>query len=112
MNKIDKDDIQYHEYPNIEGKMKNMYGLQPNLVNKIKHKMYDLYSRSNIRNPVLSSQLHGIILNLFIEEYYPLQSRHIKSDNKTMPVIMGGYAFNMNIPKKMVKMFQEYLLVW
>ena len=104
MNKIVKDDVQYHEYPKIEGKMKNMFGFQPNLVNKLKHKLYDLYSRSTIRNPVLSSQLHGIILNLFIEEYYPLQSRHIKTNNKSMPVIMGGYAFNMNIPKKMVKM--------
>jgi hypothetical protein len=66
--------------------------------------MYELYSKSNIRNPVLSSQIHGIILSLFIEEYYPLQSRNIKLDSKTMPVIMGGYAFNMNIPKKMNKM--------
>ena len=104
MDKTDKDDIHYHIYPTIEGKMKNNFGFQPNLINKIKYKMYELYSKSNIRNPVLSSQIHGIILNLFIEEYYPLQSRNIKSDSKTMPVVMGGYAFNLNIPKKMQKM--------
>ena len=104
MNKTDKDDIHYHIYPTIEGKMKNNFGFQPNLINKIKYKMYELYSKSNVRQPVLSSQIHSIILNLFIEEYYPLQSRNIKTDNKTMPVIMGGYAFNMNIPNKMNKM--------
>ena len=72
--------IHYHIYPTIEGKMKNNFGFQPNLINKIKYKMYELYSKSNVRQPVLSSQIHSIILNLFIEEYYPLQSRNIKTE--------------------------------
>jgi len=104
MNKIDKDDIQhYHEYPKLEGKSKKQFEFQPNLINKIKHNIYELYSKSNLKNPILSSQIHNIILKLFIDDYYPLQTQNIKTDNKTTVVIMGGYAFNMNIPNKMNK---------
>ena len=103
-NKIDKDGIIHREYPVITGKMKSLFGFQQNLINKIKYNMHELYSKSNIKNPILSSQIHNIILKLFVDEYYPLQSHHIKTDKKTMDVIMGGYAYNMNIPNKMSKL--------
>ena len=105
-NKMDKnkDDIIYKEYPQIKDKMQNTYGFQQILINKIKYNMYELYSKSNVKNPILSSQIHNIILKLFVDEYYPVQKKHIKTDNKTMDVIMGGYAYNMNIPNKMQKL--------
>jgi len=94
---------QHHEYPKIEGKLKGIFGFQSYLTNKIRHKIFDLYSKSNVRSPILSSQIHNIILELFIEEYYPLISRNIKTDKYNMVVIMGGSAYNMNIPIKMTK---------
>ena len=92
---------QHHEYPKIEGKLKGIFGFQSYLTNKIRHKIFNLYSKSNVRSPILSSQIHNIILELFIEEYYPLISRNIKTDKYNMVVIMGGSAYNMNIPFKM-----------
>ena len=94
---------QHHEYPKLTGKLKDKFGLEPNLIFKMHQKIREIYSNSNLRNPVLSSQIHKIILDLFINEYYPLASRNIKTDNHTMAVIMGGTAYNMNIPNKMSK---------
>jgi hypothetical protein len=93
---------QYHEYPKIEGRFKGIYEFQTNLITKIQHKMHELYINSNIRNPVLTSQIQKIIIELFIDEYYPLVSRNIKTDNHNIAVIMGGSAYNMNIPTKMI----------
>lgn len=92
-----------HEYPKIEGRLKGTFELQSYLKTKIHLKMNELYTNSNVRNPVVSSQIQKLIIDLFIEEYYPLVSRNIKTDNHTMAVIMGGSAYNMNIPIKMKK---------
>ena len=99
----DQDVLKPHEYPKIEGKLKSTFILPSILINKMKLKMNDIYTNSNVKNPVVSSQIHKIILDLFIEEYYPLLSRNIKNDINTMAVIMGGSAFNMHIPIKMNK---------
>jgi hypothetical protein len=100
---LEPDILKHHEYPTIEGKFKSIYMLSSILINKMKLKMNDLYTNSNVKNPVVTSQIHKIILDLFIEDYYPLLSRNIKFDIHTMTVIMGGTAFNMNIPIKMNK---------
>ena len=102
-DEIDKDVIKHHEYPNLEGKYKNIFKIPQILINKMHMKMNELYNNSNIKNPIVSSQIHKIILDLFIEDYYPLLSRNIKIDKHTIAVIMGGTAFNMSIPIKMNK---------
>ena len=99
----DQDVLKPHKYPKIDGKLKSSFILPTILINKMKLKMNYIYTNSNVRNPVVSSQIHKIILDLFIEEYYPLLSRNIKNDINTLAVIMGGSAFNMNIPIKMNK---------
>ena len=99
----DQDVLKPHKYPIIDGKLKSLFILPTILINKMKLKMNYIYTNSNVRNPVVSSQIHKIILDLFIEEYYPLLSRNIKNDINTLAVIMGGSAFNMNIPIKMNK---------
>ena len=93
--------LQPHTYPHIEGKLKSLFSIPPNVINQVHLKMNELYTKSNIRNPVLSSQIHKIILDIFTTDYYPLVSRNLKSDNHTIAVIMGGCAYNMNIPIKM-----------
>lgn len=100
---LEKEIIHHHEYPILEGKLKQTFGLPSNLINKIHIKMNEIYKNSNLRNPVISIQIHKIIINSFIEDYYPLISRNIKTDNHNIAVIMGGCAFNMNIPIKMNK---------
>jgi len=47
-----------------------------------------------------------MILNLFINDYYPSLSKNIKYDSNTIPIIMGGVAFNLNIPKKLDKILK------
>ena len=89
----EKDLLQPHEYPKIEGKFKSLFVLPSNLIHKMHIKMNELYTNSNLRNPIVSTQIHTIILEIFIHEYYPLISRNINSDNHTMVVIMGGSAY-------------------
>ena len=100
---LEPDIVKHHEFPHLEGKFKITYILPSILINKMHIKMNELYNNSNVKNPVVTSQIHKIILDLFIEDYYPLLSRNIKFDIHTMAVIMGGTAFNMNIPNKMNK---------
>ena len=100
---LDKDVLKPHIYPKLEGKLKSTFNLPQILINKMHIKMNELYSNSNIKNPVVSSQIHKIILDSFIEDYYPLLSRNIRTDNHSNAIIMGGTAFNMNIPSKMNK---------
>ena len=99
--KGEKEEINQHKYPKIEGKLKTNFGIQQNTINQLHNELYTLYTNSSIRKPVISSQIHNIILNLFTNDYYPFISRNIKSDNHTTAIIMGGIAFNMNVPNKM-----------
>jgi len=103
INLFEKNAIQQHEYPKIEGKLKSTFNLPSTLINKLHIKMNELYTNSNVKNPVVSTQVHNNVLELFIQEYYPLLSRNIKTDNHNMVVIMGGSAYNINIPNKMMK---------
>ena len=102
--KIDKynDEInEIHKVPKIEGKFKYMFAINSNSIKKLHNEIYTLYSTSSEKNLVTPAKIHQIILNLFVNEYYPLVSKNIKEDKHTMSIIMGGVAFNMNIPPKM-----------
>jgi len=87
--------------PKITGIYKHKYGIN-NKSLKILHKqLYELYSNSELKNLIKPKQLHNIITNFFINEYYPSISKQFHTNNKTIPLIMGTVAFNMNMPNKL-----------
>ena len=92
----------YHNtYSKITNKYKTRFGITPKLIKLLHKSLYNLYSNSNSKNIVKPRSIHYIINNLFINEYYPIVSRNYNINNKTMAVIMGTQAFNMNIPNKL-----------
>lgn len=99
-----KEEANLNKYPKISGKYKSMFGIPKNVL-KILHKdLYELYSHSHLRNLVKPKTLHTIIINLFINEYYPIISKKYHIDSKTKAVIMGTIGFNLNIPNKFNKL--------
>ena len=97
-----KDNLkQNNKDPKIEGKLKSIFGISYNLIEHLHDSLHNLYSKSNNKEIVTSSKIHQILLNLFINEYYPIVSKNIKEDKHTMSIVMGGVAFNMNIPEKL-----------
>ena len=90
-----------HIFPKIEGKLNNIFGISEKLFEKLHTEIHDLYSNSNNKNLVTPAKIHKILLNFFINDYYPIVSRNIKETDKNMAIIMGSVAFNMNVPKKL-----------
>ena len=88
-------------FPKIEGKLKNIFGISDKLFEKLHIEIHDLYSKSNNKNLVTPAKIHKILLNFFINDYYPIVSRNIKETEKNMAIIMGSVAFNMNVPNKL-----------
>ena len=81
--KIDKynDEInEIHKVPKIEGKFKYMFAINSNSIKKLHNEIYTLYSTSSEKNLVTPAKIHQIILNLFVNEYYPLVSKNIKTN--------------------------------
>lgn len=102
ISKNSKDNfITNDKYPKIEGKLKSIFGISDKLIEHLRNNLHILYSKSNNKEIVTSSKVHQILLNLFINEYYSIVSKNIKEDKNTMSVVMGGVAFNMNIPEKL-----------
>ena len=93
--------IKLNKYPKIEGKYKTMFGITPKSLEKLHYELYELYSKSTFKNVITPAKIHQLLLKFFITEYYPIVSRNIKADSHTMAVILGGVAFNMNVPNKM-----------
>lgn len=100
-HKLSHHDKNIPEYPRINGKLQSLFGIQSRSIFYLNKLFHELYSNSFARNAVTPKKIHHLILNFFINEYYPVVSRNIKLDNHTMAIIMGGVAFNMNIPTKM-----------
>ena len=86
----------------LQGKLKQIFEIEPNIKNKIRDELTNLYKFSSFRNSITPEKVHQIILNTFTNDYYPIISRSLRADNDNTAVIMGGVAFNMNVPKKMV----------
>jgi hypothetical protein len=89
------------KFQNISGKLKYMFGISPKSIIKLRKLFYNLYSDSDSKNLVTPIKIHQILINFFINEYYPIVSKNIKEDKHTMSIVMGGIAFNMNVPQKM-----------
>ena len=86
------------KYPKIKGKYKTMFGIPSKSIKILHTQLYELYSRSHIRNLVKPKDLHTIITNFFIKEYYPIISKNYHTNEKTIAILMGTIGFNLNIP--------------
>ena len=93
-----KEDI---NLPKITGIYKHKYGIHHKSLKILHNQLHKLYSNTDLTNTLKPKQLHNIITNFFINEYYPSISKQFHTNNKTIPLIMGTVAFNMNIPIKL-----------
>jgi hypothetical protein len=82
----------------IHGKMKSLFGLPNKTLSRMKYDLSMLYHYSTPENFIHIEDIHKLIIKFFHNEYFPLISRNIKVDEHTIAIIMGGVAFNMNIP--------------
>jgi hypothetical protein len=85
----------------LEGKLQRIFEIPKNVISVLHQDLHQLYTTSSYKNPVTPEKIHKIVLNLFVHHYYPIVSRSIHTDSKTQPVIMGGVAFNLNVPSRM-----------
>lgn len=92
----------------LTGKLKELFGIPNKLIPKLHYNLYELHKRiiDGDRKINISDELHRIALKLFHTDYFPIISRNIKIDENNTTIIMGGVAYNMNIPAKM-----KYLLL-
>ena len=91
------------KYPKIKGKYKSMFGIQQKSLLILHKQIYNLYTNSYLGNLVSPVSFHNIIRNFFVNEYYPNISRNFHTNEKTLAILMGTVAFNMNIPVKLYK---------
>lgn len=94
-HKINKEKI--YELP---GRMRDLFGIPPKLISTLKYQIKYAYSNPRIKT-IRPETLHKIIIDLFASDYYPVVSRNIRIDKFNYAVIMGGVAFNQNVPKKL-----------
>jgi len=88
------------EVPELKGRMRDLFGITPRLILKLKYQIKNLYANSKIRN-IAPELLHKIAINLFANDYFAITSRNIRIDKFTNSIIMGGIAYNMNVPQSM-----------
>lgn len=88
------------EIQDLKGRMRELFGIPNKLLPKLKYQIKDLYVNPRYRN-IAPELLHKIAINLFASDYFPIVSRNIRIDKFTFSVIMGGIAYNMNVPFKM-----------
>lgn len=84
----------------IKGRFRELFGIPTKLLPKLKYQLKYLYSNERYKS-ISPDALHQIVINLFASDYFPIVSRNIRTDKFNYAVIMGGMAFNMNIPGKM-----------
>jgi len=87
----------------LQGKLRELFGIPIKLIPKLRIQCNELYARmkKTKNNSAHYEDIHMLIINLFNSDYYPLVSRNIKIDDNNITIIMGGIAFNMNIPPKL-----------
>ena len=84
----------------IKGRLKELFEIPNKLLPKLKYQHQYLYSNNKYKF-VSPESLHRMVINLFTTDYFPIVSRNIRTDKFNYAVIMGGIAFNMNMPAKM-----------
>lgn len=87
----------------LTGRLKELFGIPNKLIPKLHYNLHELHKQILAREGKLqvSDELHRIALRLFYSDYFPIISRNIKIDDNNTTIIMGGIAYNMNIPDKM-----------
>ena len=87
----------------LTGRLKELFGIPNKLKPKLNYHLQELHKRITTKDSKvqISDELHRIALRLFHSDYFPIISRNIKIDENNTTIIMGGIAFNMNIPDKM-----------
>ena len=101
------DEVQSSKTPQIlQGKLKQIFDIGPTIKRNLKNELINMYSTSTFKNSITPEKLHQLVLNIFTTEYYPMISRNLKIDDNNLAVIMGGIAFNMNVPKKMINFLE------
>ena len=84
----------------LQGRFRELFGIPTKLLPKLKYQLKYLYSNERYKS-IGPDALHQIVINLFSSDYFPIVSRNIRTDKFNYAVVMGGMAFNMNIPGKM-----------
>lgn len=84
----------------IKGRLKELFGIPNKLLPKLKKQLHDVYVNIKIKK-ITPDLLHRIVVNLFSNDFFPSVSHNIHTDKNNYAVIMGGVAFNMNIPAKL-----------
>lgn len=85
----------------IKGKFLKSFGLSSKVKEISKQKLIELYKKSSNKNFIYPEDIHSLLLDIFTYDYYPDISRNLHVDKNTSAIIMGGVAFNLNIPKKL-----------
>ena len=98
----------------ITGKLKSIFGIHNKTISKLHQQLDILLETISLSldkpNPALQvrpvsqvrpEDLHQIVTNLFTTDYFPMVSKNIHADKNNTTIIMGGTAFNMNVPSKM-----------
>lgn len=89
-----------NKQPELRGRLRELFGIPSKLLPKLKYQIKNAYSNPRIKS-ITPEILHKIIIDLFASDYFPIISRNIHIDKFNQAVIMGGVAFNQNVPAKM-----------
>jgi hypothetical protein len=81
----------------LKGKLNELFGLPHKILPLLLNDL-EKFNSSSYNKFVRIDEIHRIVLKYFINNYFPATSKHINTNQKTMSVIMGGIAFNMNVP--------------
>ena len=100
---IEKKHYESDHYNILKSKYKQSYGIPPKLISIYHKQLYHYYKELPSNKKVLAEDIHKIIRNFFSTYHYPFISKNFHTDEKTMAVIMGTTAFNMNVPPKFKK---------
>jgi hypothetical protein len=87
----------------LTGKLRKLFSIPDASLPKLRYKIHELINKvieKNGKFPVYED-IHQIAIDFFYTEYFPVISNNIKIDENNMAIIMGGVAFNMNVPAKM-----------
>ena len=87
----------------INGRNEKSFGINKNFMTDFKKEIINMYSSTNNKKLLYPEHIHDLLLKFFTNVYYPDISKNLHIDNNNAAVIMGGIAFNKNIPVKLNK---------
>ena len=85
----------------ISPRYDKLFGIHKKLLPDIKKEIIAMYSSTTPKSLLFPENIHSTILKIFTNIYYPEISHNLHVDRYNAAVIMGGVAFNQNIPNKL-----------